>query len=290
MRVAQFVIAAFALITSATLFAQSPVAPAQAPEPITIGNAHTLTTHGAQRRINVLLPTDYNVSDKVYPLVVMLDGGTAQDLFLQFGIHRWNQLWGRSEEAIIVGVETVDRQRELLPISNNAEDTKRYPSHGQADLFRAWLKDEVLPLIRETYRHDGRSFLVGESAAGHFVAETWVRTPALFDGYAALSPSLQWNDQSLSRDPRVSEAIARPPMFVSLANERGATQEGVLRFVSSSKSSVCFADRRASHVCHSNSLHQLLPQALQFLLPTDADWLAQYGMELDCELTDAANS
>ncbi|MGB3470912.1 MAG: alpha/beta hydrolase-fold protein [Erythrobacter sp.] len=252
-------------------------------EPITIGASHTLTTHDAERRVNVLLPADYASSDKTYPLVVMLDGGTGQDLFLQFGIHRWNRLWQRSEEAIIVGVETVDRQRELLPLSNNAEDAKRYPLHGQADEFRAWLKDEVLPLVRSAYRHNGRVMLVGESAAGHFVAETWVNAPDLFDGYAALSPSLQWDDQSLSRGASLAVSADRPPLFLSLANEGGATEEGALRFVAAAGDPVCFADRRDSHVRHSNALHQLLPEALQFLLPTKADWLADYGMTVNCK-------
>ncbi len=139
--------------------------------------------------------------------------------------------------------------------------------------------------MRATYRHDGRAVLIGESAAGHFVAETWVRAPELFDGYAALSPSLQWDGQTLSRAPELAEAKERPPMFLSLANEGGATEEGAVRFVQSSADALCFADRRASRVRHSNSLHQLLPQALQFLLPTKADWLEDYGLTVDCQST-----
>ena len=274
---------------SVLLFASAPLAAQDtaqdAAEPITIGAAHTLTTHGAERRLNVLLPADYHSSDKTYPLVIMLDGGPAQDLFLQFGVHRWNQLWGRSQEAILVGIKTVDRQRELLPPTRDAEEAARYPKAGEAEVFRAWLKTEVLPLVRATYRHDGRAVLIGESAAGHFVAETWVRAPEMFDGYAALSPSLQWDGQSLSRALELAEAKERPPLFLSLANEGGATEEGAVRFVQSAADTLCFADRRASHVRHSNSLHQLLPQALQFLLPTKADWLEDYGLTVDCQST-----
>lgn len=279
---------AAALLAAAALAANAPPEqdpPKQEAEPITIGASHRLTTHDYERRINVLVPPGYHASDKNYPLVVMLDGGTSQDLFLQFGVHRWNQLWQRSEEAIIVGVETVNRQRELLPLSGNAEEAKLYPLHGQSDQFRTWLKDEVLPLVRNTYRHDGRAILIGESAAGHFVAETWVIEPELFDGYAALSPSLQWDDQSLSNEPVLSEAKDRPPLFLSLANEGGGTEEGVLRFVRSAKDPVCVADRRGTHVRHSNSLHQLLPEALQFLLPTKADWLEEYGLTARCQMT-----
>lgn len=140
-------------------------------------------------------------------------------------------------------------------------------------------------MLRDQYRDDGRAFLIGESAAGHFVAETWVKTPQLFDGYAALSPSVQWNDQTLSRNFTKSEKRNRPPLFISLANEGGDTEEGIGQFVANVGSPMCFSDRRDDLV-HANTLHGLLPEALQYLLPTNADWLADYGLTLRCQ-TDA---
>lgn len=252
--------------------------------PITIGVSHRVETHGAQRDINVLLPPHYETDDEGYPLILVLDGGSTQDLFLSFGIYRWNQLWGRSRPAIIVGIETVDRQRELLPPTGDPAEQERYQTAGEADAFRAWIADSVLPMLRERYRHDGRAFIVGESAAGHFVVETWVKTPGLFDGYAAHSPSMQWNNQSLSHNFAALPERVRPPIFVSLADEGGPTEHGALRFVRAAGPELCFADRRESHVRHSNTLHQLLPEALQFLLPTDADWLGEYGMTVNCSL------
>ena len=255
-------------------------------EPLTIGTSHIVSTHGEERRINVVLPSDYEEGEAKYPLVIVLDGGTGQDLFLALGIARWNELWGRSEKAIVVGIETVDRQRELLPPTADAAEQERYPTAGEVDAFRGWLIGEIVPMLRETYRHDGRAFLVGESAAGHFVAETWARQPGAFDGYAALSPSFQWDGQRLSREFEAMGAQERPPIFVSLADEGGATEEGALRFVSAGGPSLCFADRRESHVHHSNTLHQLLPEALQFLMPTEADWLEEFGFTVECEQTD----
>lgn len=272
------VVAATLLIPTTAVQAETPAA-----EPITIGEAHVMETHGAERRVSVILPRGYDESDASYPIVVMLDGGLSQDFFLALGLERWNQLWGRSQPAIFVGIETVDRQRELLPPTSDPAEAERYPTAGEAQEFRHWIANSVLPLLRSQYRDDGRAFLIGESAAGHFVAETWVRQPDLFDGYAALSPSLQWNDQSLSREYAVQDHADRPPLFLSLADEGGATEEGALRFVGASSSQLCFADRRESHVHHSNSLHQLLPQALQYLLPTPADWLEEYGLTVDCQ-------
>tara|TARA_R110001606_G_scaffold4129_2_gene19478 strand:- start:9682 stop:10530 length:849 start_codon:yes stop_codon:yes gene_type:complete len=250
-------------------------------EPLTTGTSYLLSTHGVERRINIVLPADYDETDHSYPVLIMLDGGLQQDFYLALGIERWNQLWKRSASVIFVGVETVDRQRELLPPTESGEEQERYPTAGESADFRAWLSETVLPLIRDHYRDDGRAFLAGESAAGHFVAETWAIAPKSFDGYAALSPSLQWDNQSLSHRLAGMEKQDRPALFLSLADEGGGTEEGVLRFVAEAGSNLCFADRRTELV-HANTLHGLLPEALQYLLPTDADWLEEYGLTLRC--------
>jgi predicted alpha/beta superfamily hydrolase len=40
---------------------------------------------------------------------------------------------------------------------------------------------------------------MGESLAGLFVLDTFLNTPAAFDDYIAVSPSLWWNKQALSQ-------------------------------------------------------------------------------------------
>lgn len=252
-----------------------------ASEPLTIGTSYLVSTHGAERRIHVVLPPGYAETDRAYPILVMLDAGLNQDFYLTLGMERWNQLWQRSAPVIFVGVETVDRQRELLPPTEDKAEQERYPTAGESGAFRQWLSTSILPLVREKYRDDGRAFLAGESAAGHFVAETWMIAPDLFDGYAALSPSLQWNDQALSHALAGMNQADRPPLFISLADEGGNTEEGVLRLVEEAGPKLCFADRR-TELAHANTLHGLLPEALQYLLPTEADWLEEYGLTLRC--------
>ena len=211
----------------------------------------------------------------------MLDGGIEQDLFLALGMQRWNQLWQRSEPAIFVGVETVDRQRELLSPSRVDAELERYPTAGESSEFRDWLASEILPLLRKQYRHDGRAYLIGESAAGHFVVETWFRQPSLFNGYAAISPSLQWDGQALAKQVEKTENGLRPRLYISLADEGDQTEEGVKRLVAKAGPFVCFSDRR-NELSHANALHGLLPEALQYLLPTEADWLDEFGLTLRC--------
>jgi molybdopterin biosynthesis enzyme len=69
-----------------------------------------------------------------------------------------------------------------------------------------------------------------------------------------------------------------------LADEGGATETGMERLLAALTPGqpFCFSDRRKD-LRHATSLHGLLPEALQYLLPTEADWLTDYGMALRCE-------
>lgn len=270
------------LLVAAALFAVAPVLAAE-PQPLTIGETVTLTVLGAERQVSIVLPPDYATDPaKRWPVIYQLDGDILQDLMMGTGLMRWNALWGRSEDAILVGIATKDRQRELLPATRDPAEAKRYPTAGESAAFRRWIAETVKPLVEARTRTDGRSFLVGESAAGHFVVETWEETPQLFTGYAAISPSLQWDFEALSRKPLGT--ATRPPLYLSLADEGGATESGMMRLLASLPASqpYCFSDRR-TELHHATALHGLLPEALQYLLPTKADWLTDYGMVLRCE-------
>ena len=277
-RLTRAAMAALALGAAAIAQAQSP-----APQPLAIGETVVLEALGEARAVNIVLPIGYaEEPERRWPVVYQLDGGMTQDLMMGAGLQRWNAIWGRSEDAIIVGIATKDRQRELLPRTGDAAEQKRWPTAGESAAFRNWIANTVKPMIEARYRSDGRAYLVGESAAGHFVVETWAEAPQMFTGYAAISPSLQWDFEALSRKPM--GAGQRPPLYLSLADEGGATESGMLRLLGALPPSqpFCFSDRR-KELRHATALHGLLPEALQYLLPTGVDYLEEYGMVLRCE-------
>ncbi|MFN3863364.1 MAG: alpha/beta hydrolase [Erythrobacter sp.] len=273
-----------ALLAAAALAGAQP-----APQPLTIGESVTLEALGERREVNIILPPDYAAEpERRFPVIYLLDGAMRQDLLMGTGLMRWGALWGRSKDAIIVGIETRNRQRELLPPTRDAAEQARWPTAGEGATFRAWIADTVKPMIEARYRHDGTALLVGESAAGHFVVETWAVTPGLFTGYAAISPSLQWDGESLSKWLASTTGdyrkMLRPPIYLSLADEGGATETGMERLLASLPPAqpYCFFDRR-KQLRHATSLHGVFPEALQYLLPTKADWLENYGLILRCE-------
>lgn len=251
------------------------------PAPLTIGEQHVFLAMDEAREVNVVLPLSYGQDpDRRYPVVYMLDGGVSQDLMMQVGVVRWTQMWGRTSDFILVGVETKDRQRELLPPTTDKEALEVWPTAGESAEFRAYLRDEVMPIVAATYRTDGNDFLVGESAAGHFVVETLLTEPDLFDGYAAISPSLWWEEQLLARTAEANGS-GTPPLFISIADEGQTMDEGVRRVVAArGAAATCFADR--PDLTHAVTFHALLPSALQYLLPGEEELPDEWGMVTGC--------
>ena len=197
-------------ILFAALFAAMPAAAVSAEpqpdsgasvEPITIGETLTIDSAimGAQRRISVYLPLGYAKGEGSYPVLYLIDGGVEQDYLHVAGTTLLNALWGRSQQVIVIGVETQDRRRELIGQTEDAELLKEYPTAGEAMRFRRFIRDEVIPLAEARYRANGQRGVIGESLAGLFILETALEEPDMFQRHAAISPSVWWDDGRLSR-------------------------------------------------------------------------------------------
>jgi predicted alpha/beta superfamily hydrolase len=170
-------------------------------KPIVIGQSYELhsTILGGVRRINVYLPPDYAASTKTYPVLVLLDGGAAEDFHHISGIAQVTGAYGAVEETIVVGIEGVDRRHDLTSPSSDPADLKVAPTSGGAAAYRRFLVEEVKQWIAARYRVS-RTALIGESLAGLFTLETYLRAPASFDDYISVSPSLWWDRSALGKE------------------------------------------------------------------------------------------
>lgn len=256
--------------------------------PIEIGRSYRFhsTALGEQRTINVVLPASYDKEPtKRYPVLYLIDGGVDQDLLHVSGVVRLGALWGRSAEAIIVGIETADRRRELVGPTKDPELLKRYPTAGASDRFRAFIRTEVKPLVEHSYRTDGRNVVLGESLAGLFVTETYLTEPTLFDAYAAIDPSLWWDREALSLAAagQIGARQAGKTLFLALAKEQLETPAASERLVASLGTrglAVCVSAR--PELTHAIIYQQITPQAVQYLLPPSAPAPPEYGFGLPC--------
>lgn len=195
---------ALAAITAAAGIGLAPGALAQttpAETPIVIGTSYALpsSTYGGTREINVWLPPGYAEGEATYPVLYLLDGGTTwQDFHHISGLAQLGTVNGTTRDVIVVGVASVDRRNELALPTGNPELIARYPTQGESERFRRFLAEEVQPFVEGRFRGSGETALMGESLAGLFVVETFLKAPEMFDAFVAVSPSLWWDGGRLA--------------------------------------------------------------------------------------------
>lgn len=191
---------ALAVIAAAPAIA---IAPETEPvgTPIVIGTSYALPSaiYGGTREINVWLPPDYDEGEATYPVLYLLDGGVAwQDFHHISGLAQLGTVNGTTRDVIVVGVASVDRRNELALPTEDPQLIAQYPTQGQSERFRRFLAEEVQPFVQGRFRTSGETALMGESLAGLFVVETFLKAPELFDHYVAVSPSLWWDGGRLA--------------------------------------------------------------------------------------------
>ncbi|MCA9735219.1 alpha/beta hydrolase [candidate division KSB1 bacterium] len=149
------------------------------------------------RVINIWTPPAYNNSEQSYPVLYMPDGGIQEDF-----PHIANTIsklvkQGDIAPVIVVGIENTERRRDLTGPSSVASDAEIAPVSDGAGVFREFIRDELFPEIKKRYRVTQQRAIVGESAAGLFVVETFFLNPEMFDIYLAMDPAIYWNDHDL---------------------------------------------------------------------------------------------
>jgi predicted alpha/beta superfamily hydrolase len=190
-------LAALISFAATTALAQSPLSNASAAAPLVMGETFTITsgTLHEVRRINVYAPAVYADSPGVrLPVLYMPDGGMREDFLHVAGLVEVLTGNGTMRPFILVGIENTQRRRDLTGPTQNERDRRIAPVVGGSEAFRAFIRTELMPVIRQRYRTTGETAIVGESLAGLFVVETFLREPDLFDTYVAFDPSLWWND------------------------------------------------------------------------------------------------
>lgn len=275
------------LVGLLALIACAPLAAASV-RPIEIGKAHTIDSSALReaRTVTVVLPPDYaKDASRRYPLLFVIDGGIGQDLLHVAGVAWLGAMWGRNASAIVVGIETKDRRRELVGPTSDPELRNKYPTAGRSADFRRFIATEVRPMIERYYRTNGKAAVIGESLAGLFIVETYMVQPELFDGYAAIDPSLWWDKEALSRRAaaEIGERQAGRRLFVAMAREQSEEPAAMQRVASrAALAGPRFCLVKRPDLTHATIYQQLSPQAVQFLLPPAEPPAPEFGFEVQC--------
>lgn len=172
-------------------------------EPITMGERLSIFSRilGEERTISVWLPERYGCVETRYPVLFLMDG---QAHFLHAsGTVEFLARNRMIPEMIVVALSSTDRIRDFTPpVTGSPDATCRealFPNQGGAGPFLAFLEQELIPFVDETYRTEPLRVLCGHSFGGLFALFAFVSNSAVFKGYIAASPCLWWDDQRLTR-------------------------------------------------------------------------------------------
>jgi len=154
-----------------------------------------------QRPIIISLPLGYENSNANYPVLYLLDGlgnikheiGTVE-LLVDSGI---------IPPMIIVGIESLDRSRDLTP-SNAGQDVyggvgdTGIPQSGGAPKFLQFLEEELIPHVESNFRTHPYRLLEGHSFGGLFSTYALMEKSNLFDAFIIQAPALWWNKEEMT--------------------------------------------------------------------------------------------
>ncbi|HET8633158.1 MAG TPA: alpha/beta hydrolase-fold protein [Gemmatimonadales bacterium] len=176
---------------------------AQAESPVDRVPAHdslTITSRALHepRPINVHIPAGYDSSSARYPVLYMPDGGINEDFPHVVNTVDSLLALGKIRPVIVVGIPNTERRRDLTGPTRVGSDSQIAPHVGGSAEFRRFIADELIPEIDRRYRTTDERAIVGESLAGLFIVETFLRQPSLFRHYIAFDPSIWWNKASLA--------------------------------------------------------------------------------------------
>ena len=125
------------------------------------------------RNILIYLPQNYGNTNKIYPVLYVIDG---QRYFLHgVTFQKTLAFVGKSPEFIVVGIETDNRKRRQL-------------LGYQSPKFLSFIKNELIPYIDEKYRTSTERILFGWEMAGGFATQVMAETN-LFSAYLIASPT-----------------------------------------------------------------------------------------------------
>jgi predicted alpha/beta superfamily hydrolase len=168
--------------------------------------------------IYVSLPESYRSQPRRrFPVLYVTDADYAFPLVRSIAQRVGNRAQGL-EEFILVGLSYAigdspqfSRRRDYTP-TPHGEKTRdpegRRPLFGEAEPYRRFLAEELMPFVAATYRTDTtRSLYAGHSYGGLFGLHVLLSQPSMFSHYIIGSPSL-WFDRRVmfSRERAFAEA------------------------------------------------------------------------------------
>jgi predicted alpha/beta superfamily hydrolase len=262
-------------VSAAPLMAAESAAEPAVASPLAIGETFTIESKalGETRRINVYRPKPWGLDPKTpLPVLYMPDGGIGEDFLHVAGLVQVLTGNGSMRPFLLVGIENTERRRDMTGPSRDPEDQKIAPRIGGSAAYRDFLRDELMPQVRQRYPTTDERALIGESLAGLFVVETLLQEPTLFNSYIALDPSLWWNRGALlsgagKQLPSVAHTGARLFLASSGQPELAASSARLAALLQQASPATLVKYQPLPEETHATIYHPAALQALRTLFP-----------------------
>nr|WP_286871652.1 alpha/beta hydrolase-fold protein [Idiomarina sp. UBA4519] len=177
----------------------------------------------------VALPESYHHSDSFeYPVMLVMDGSTQFEHIA--GNVNFLSTFSIVPEIIVVGVSAKNRIKHFTHTELEGYEGRS----GGAELYTQFLRDELLPEIKEQYRISPYTLVTGHSLSGLYTSYLATHHADFINASISVSPSLWWDDFALINDIKTAKQQAeKPPVrwFVSMANEPNEMAEGYKRLM-----------------------------------------------------------
>lgn len=157
------------------------------------------------RSIHVSLPEQYDLSSKIYPLVLVMD----HDLLFNTTAAITTQLsrTSRMPESIVVSISTGSKHRNYYApnLYNNHRD-RPYNYGNHQEEFLNFIEKELLPSVEENYRIAKFKTIIGFSPSSVFSIYSLLTKPYLFQAYICFASGNIIGD-GYSKDERLIEEL-----------------------------------------------------------------------------------
>ena len=166
------------------LLLPTPATPQADGDPVQMGTYRILHSQilGEDRTLQVLLPRGYEEGELGYPVVYLFYSDNLLGYYAQTVNDLYDLTTNLMPPVILVGIENVQRYRDLLPTPNFSGEG------GQADRFLRFIREELFPFVEAEYRTEPYRIMVGPQAAAVFGTYAFIEEPETFDAFILNDP------------------------------------------------------------------------------------------------------
>ena len=161
------------------------------------------TILGEQRKLYIHAPANMK-TDESYPVLYLLDGEALIEL-VAGQITYLSESYKIIPQMIVVGIGNADRVRDFTPThaavgQDGRPDTSARAfgrNSGGGERFLRFMREELMPFVEKTYPAAPYRIIAGHSLGGLLALHCLATHPAYFNAYIAMSPSLQWDNDTV---------------------------------------------------------------------------------------------